>query len=100
MKLERQYAMLNPAQLKREITRLQNQLYKSNILKQNKDKETVWSKKLKTVSSTFRLESTYRLSSTFLSEATGCNNEKVPQHKLKGLEQSCFPDRTIFATFA
>jgi len=45
MKLERQYAMLNPVQLKREITRLQNQLYKSNILKQNRDKETVLSKK-------------------------------------------------------
>jgi len=45
MKLERQYAMLNPVQLKREITRLQNQLYKSNILKQNQDKETVLSKK-------------------------------------------------------
>ena len=45
MKLETQYAMLNPAELKREITRLQNQLYKSNILKQNQDKETVLSKK-------------------------------------------------------
>jgi len=45
VKLERQYAMLNPVQLKREITRLQNQLYKSNILKQNRDKETVLSKK-------------------------------------------------------
>ena len=45
MKLERQYAMLNPAELKREITKIQNQLYKSNILKQNQDKETVLSKK-------------------------------------------------------
>jgi len=45
MKLERQYDMLNPAELKREITRLQNQLYKLNTLKQNRDKETVLSKK-------------------------------------------------------
>ena len=45
MKLERQYAMLNPAEFKRAITRLQNQLYKSNILEQNRDKETVLSKK-------------------------------------------------------
>ena len=45
MKLERQYAMLNPSELKREITKLQNQLYKLNILKQNRDKETVLSKK-------------------------------------------------------
>jgi len=37
--------MLNPAQLKREITKIQNQLYKANILKQNQDKETVLSKK-------------------------------------------------------
>ncbi|MDD4109860.1 MAG: hypothetical protein PHH93_14180, partial [Prolixibacteraceae bacterium] len=45
MKLERQYAMLNPAQLKREITKIQNQLYKANILKENRNKETVLSKK-------------------------------------------------------
>ncbi len=45
MKLQRQYVMLNPAELKREITKLQNQLYKLNILKQNRDKETVLSKK-------------------------------------------------------
>lgn len=45
MKLERQYAMINPAQFKREITKIQNQLYKANILKQNRDKETVLSKK-------------------------------------------------------
>ena len=45
MKLERQYVMLNPVELKREITRLQNQLYKANILKQNMDKETVLSRK-------------------------------------------------------
>jgi len=32
-------------QLKWEITRLQNQLYKSNTLKQNRDKETILSKK-------------------------------------------------------
>ncbi|MDD3656575.1 MAG: hypothetical protein PHI72_07410 [Atribacterota bacterium] len=45
MQLQRQYAMLNPAELKREISKLQNQLYKSNILKQNRDQETVLSKK-------------------------------------------------------
>jgi len=45
IKSQRQYAMLNPAELKREITKLQNQLYKANILKQNRDKETVLSKK-------------------------------------------------------
>jgi len=45
MQLERQYAILNPAQLKREITRLQNELYRLNVLKQNRDKETVWSRK-------------------------------------------------------
>jgi hypothetical protein len=45
MKLQRQYVMLNPSELKREITKLQNQLYKLNILKQNRDKETVLSKK-------------------------------------------------------
>jgi len=44
MKLKREYDMLNPAKLKREITKLQNQLYKLNILKQNQDKETVLSK--------------------------------------------------------
>jgi len=45
MKLQRQYDMLNPAELRRQITKLQNELYKSNILKQNRDKETVLSKK-------------------------------------------------------
>jgi len=47
MQLKREYAMLNPAQLKREITKIQNQ-----------DKETVLSKKLKTVSIIFLLEAT------------------------------------------
>ncbi len=45
MQLQKQYAMLNPAQLKRETTKLQNQLYKANILKQNREKETVLSEK-------------------------------------------------------
>jgi len=40
VKLQRQYDMLNPAHLKREITRLQNELYRLNILKQNREKET------------------------------------------------------------
>ena len=44
MKLQRQYDMLNPAELRRQITRLQNGLYRLNILKQNKDKETARSK--------------------------------------------------------
>ncbi len=45
MQLERQYAILNPAQLKREITRLQNELYRLNLLKQNKAKNTIMDKK-------------------------------------------------------
>lgn len=45
MKLQREYERLNPAHLKREITRLQNELYKLNILKQNRDKETALSMK-------------------------------------------------------
>jgi len=34
VKLENQYAMLNPAGLKRKITKLQNKLLKLNTLKQ------------------------------------------------------------------
>jgi len=34
MKLKSQYAMLNPAELKRKITKLQNKLQKLNALKQ------------------------------------------------------------------
>ncbi len=34
MKLKSQYAMLNPAGLKRKITKLQNKLLKLNALKQ------------------------------------------------------------------
>ena len=34
MKLKNQYAMLNPAELKRKITKLQNKLLKLNTLKQ------------------------------------------------------------------
>jgi len=34
MKLKSQYAMLNPAELKRKITKLQNRLLKLNALKQ------------------------------------------------------------------
>jgi len=45
MQLQRQYAMLNPAELKRQITSLQNGLLRLNFLKQNQDKETVLSKK-------------------------------------------------------
>lgn len=50
MKLQRQYTMLNPVKLKLEITKLQNKLYKSVILKQNKDKKLLIVKKLRAVS--------------------------------------------------
>ena len=43
--LERPYAILNPAQLKREITRLQNELYRLNVLKQNRAENTIMGKK-------------------------------------------------------
>jgi len=46
---------LNPVQLKREITYLQNELYKFNVLKQNRDRETGRSRNLKAVSSTLLL---------------------------------------------
>ena len=39
MKLENKYAMLNPAELKRKITKLQNKLLKLNALKQEMSKE-------------------------------------------------------------
>jgi|GEM_PF-4871006 len=39
MKLQKQYGMLNPAQLKREIIRLQNKLLRLNVLKQKVDKD-------------------------------------------------------------
>jgi hypothetical protein len=55
MQLERQYTILNPAQLKREITRLQNELYRLNILKQNRDKNAIMGKKAQ---STFEYIST------------------------------------------
>ena len=45
MKLERLYDKLNSAQLKREITRLQNELYRLSALQQNKDRETAKDKK-------------------------------------------------------
>ena len=45
MKLEKLYDKLNPAQLKREITRLQNELYRLNALKQNRDRETAKDRK-------------------------------------------------------
>ena len=38
MKLKNQYAMLNPAELKRKITKLQNRLLKLNSLKQEAEK--------------------------------------------------------------
>jgi len=45
MKLERQYDMLNPAELKRQITRLQNELLRLNVLKQKVSQEAQMSRK-------------------------------------------------------
>ena len=45
MKLQRQYDMLNPAELKRQITRLQNELLRLNVLKQKVSQEVQMSKK-------------------------------------------------------
>lgn len=49
MKLEKLYDKLNPAQLKREISRLQNKLYRLNSLKQNRDREIDKSKKAQNI---------------------------------------------------
>ena len=45
MNLERLYDKLNPAELKSEITRLQNELYRLSALKQNSDRETARDRK-------------------------------------------------------
>ena len=45
MNLTTLYDKLNPAELKREISRLQNELYRLNSLKQNRDRETVRDRK-------------------------------------------------------
>jgi uncharacterized small protein (DUF1192 family) len=45
MKLQRQYDMLNPAELKRQITKLQNELLRLNALKQKVSQEAQMSKK-------------------------------------------------------
>ena len=45
MKLQRQYDMLNPAELKRQITYLQNELLRLNVLKQKVSQEAQMSKK-------------------------------------------------------
>ncbi|GAB4117972.1 MAG: hypothetical protein Kow00103_15010 [Candidatus Caldatribacteriota bacterium] len=45
MKLQREYAMINPAELKRKITRLQNELLRLNVLKQKVSKEAQLGKK-------------------------------------------------------
>jgi len=39
VKLRKEYAMLNPAELKRKITKLQNKLLKLNTLKQEAREE-------------------------------------------------------------
>ena len=49
MKLEKLYDKLNPAELKREISRLQNELYRLNSLKQNIDREIDKSKKAQNI---------------------------------------------------
>jgi len=49
MQLQRLYDKLNPAQLKREISRLQNELYRLNVLKQNRDREIDKSKKTQNI---------------------------------------------------
>jgi hypothetical protein len=45
MKLQREYDMLNPAELKRQITRLQNELLRLNVLKHKVSKEEQMSRK-------------------------------------------------------
>jgi hypothetical protein len=45
MKLKREYDMLNPAELKRQITRLQNELLRLNALKHKVNKEEQISRK-------------------------------------------------------
>jgi len=45
MKLQKQYDMLNPAELKRQITKLQNELLRLNALKHNVSKEEQMSRK-------------------------------------------------------
>jgi len=45
MQLQKLYDKLNPAQLKREISNLQNELYRLNALKQNRDRETAKDRK-------------------------------------------------------
>ena len=45
MKLQKQSDMLSPTELKREITRLQNELYHMNRVRQNQDQKIVLSNK-------------------------------------------------------
>ena len=45
MKLKKEYDMLNPAELRRQITRLQNELLRLNVLKQKVAKEEQMSRK-------------------------------------------------------
>jgi len=45
MKLKKEYDMLNPAELKRQITYLQNELLRLNVLKQKVNKEAQMSRK-------------------------------------------------------
>ena len=69
-KLKTQYAKLNPAKLKRNITELQNRLTKQTVLKEKLRKEKQEKiLKIRKISSTFFDDSTYFVSSTFLNEA-------------------------------
>ena len=45
MKLKREYDMLNPVELKRQITKLQNELLSLNVLKQKVSQEVQMSQK-------------------------------------------------------
>ena len=63
MKLKNQYAMLNPAELKRKITKLQNKLLKLNALKQ-KIREDLLEKSVEP-SSRFEYISTWGIVSAF-----------------------------------
>ena len=69
VKLRKEYAMLNPAELKRKITKLQNRLLKLNALKHREDLEK--RRKLQVGTSTFLLESSYSISFIFLCKALG-----------------------------
>jgi len=69
MKMKSKYDMLNPAELKRRITKLQNKLLKLNALKQEMSKEKDIEKDPFVYISTWGSVSIYFI---FLCEALGC----------------------------